>query len=100
MLEGRRGGAAAQVCVRAEAVAPARPREGRGARGGGRGQGGRGQGRAGTEGESGGTPLLMQSWVNQIWPGQGIQRLNRTAVKPVQGLQFTNKPRFRSLLFT
>ena len=53
MLEGRRGGAAAQVCVRAEAVAPARPREGRGARGGGRGAGGRGQGRAGTEGESG-----------------------------------------------
>ena len=35
-------------------------------------------------------------------PGQhqGIQRLNRTAVKPVQGLQFTNKPRFQSLQFT
>ena len=31
---------------------------------------------------------------------QGIQLLNQTAVKPVQGLQFTYKPRFRSLRFT
>ena len=42
-------------------------------------------------------PVLLLHWT---YIEQGIQRLNRTAVKPVQGQQFSNKPRFQSQHFT
>ena len=42
--------------------------------------------------------IWRKQGINYYW--QGIQRLNRTAVKPVQGEQFINKPRFQSQHFT